>query len=90
MIGCDYWSCDGLSIVELFYEVEADLESQPSCVDPEEINDNFWVFEVSLQGANDAVGRKIGDQGSCVQRKAEETTLDDFHLVPLAKILADR
>lgn len=89
MIGCDYWSCDGFSIVELFFEVEADLECQPSCVDPEEINHRFWEFEVSLQRANDTVGRKKGDHGSYVQRKTEEATLDDFRLVPLAKILAD-
>lgn len=89
MIGCDYWSCDGLSIVELFLEVEADLEGEPPCVDPEEINNGLWVFEVSLERANDAVGGQKGDHGGYVQRKAEEATLDDFLLVPLAEILAD-
>ena len=82
-------SCDGLSIVEVFLQVEADLVSQSACVDPEEIHDTFWVFEVSLQRADETVGGEIGDQGSCVQGKAEEAALDDLLFVPLAEILAD-
>lgn len=60
MIGGNYRSCDGFSVIELFFEVEADLEGHSSCVDPEEIHDGFRVLEVPLQRANKTVGGKIG------------------------------
>lgn len=90
MIRCNNRSCDRFSIIELFIEIEAHLECQSSCIDPEEIYYSFRVFEVLLQRANETVGGKEGEHSSCVQGKTEETAFNDFLLVPLAEILADR